>query len=143
MRLVLVIAFLYFIPLSILFKNYKNKRRTFIYGSMYIFVATTMVLTNIYTSFINELNNEFEQIVSRYEEAIVMLDNNKEESTEENELEKNENQIKEDEERIVPEEVDNIEDSLSLCLSLSPSLSVSLSLSLSLSPPLSLFLLTE
>ena len=36
MRWILVFLFLYFIPLIILFKNYNNLKRSFIYGSMYV-----------------------------------------------------------------------------------------------------------
>lgn len=50
MRWVLVFILLYLIPLTVLFKNYKNFKRACIYGSIYIVLSTTMVITNIYLS---------------------------------------------------------------------------------------------
>ncbi|MCC3869123.1 hypothetical protein [Terrisporobacter mayombei] len=50
MRWILVLILLYFIPLTVLFKNYKSFKRACIYGSIYIVLSTTMVITNIYLS---------------------------------------------------------------------------------------------
>lgn len=50
MRWILVFILLYLIPLTVLFKNYKNYKRACIYGSIYIILSTTMVITNIYLS---------------------------------------------------------------------------------------------
>ena len=44
MRWILVFLFLYVIPLVILFKNYNNLRRSFIYGSMYVVAVSTIVI---------------------------------------------------------------------------------------------------
>lgn len=41
---------LYLIPLIVLFKNYKSFKRACIYGSIYVILSTTMVITNIYLS---------------------------------------------------------------------------------------------
>ena len=46
MRWIIVFLFLYFIPLIVLFKNYNNIKRTFIYASMYTVLVTTIVITN-------------------------------------------------------------------------------------------------
>lgn len=50
MRWILVFILLYLIPLTVLFKNYKSFKRACIYGSIYIVLSTTMVITNIYLS---------------------------------------------------------------------------------------------
>lgn len=50
MRWILVFILLYLIPLTVLFKNYKNFKRACIYGSIYIVLATTIVISNIYLS---------------------------------------------------------------------------------------------
>lgn len=55
MRWIIVFLFLYFIPLIVLFKNYNNKKRSFIYASMYIILVTTIVITNIYMSGLNKI----------------------------------------------------------------------------------------
>ena len=55
MRWMLVFLFLYFIPLIVLFKNYSNVKRSFIYGSMYIMLVTTIVITNMYVSGLNKI----------------------------------------------------------------------------------------
>lgn len=50
MRWILVFILLYLIPLTVLFKNYKSLKRACIYGSIYVMLATTIVITNIYLS---------------------------------------------------------------------------------------------
>ena len=55
MRWIAVFLFLYFIPLIVLFKNYNNIKRSFIYASMYITLVTTIVITNIYISGLNQI----------------------------------------------------------------------------------------
>lgn len=50
MRWILVFILLYLIPLTVLFKNYKSFRRACIYGSVYVVLSTTIVITNIYLS---------------------------------------------------------------------------------------------
>lgn len=50
MRWILVFILLYLIPLTVLFKNYKSFRRACIYGSIYVVLSTTIVITNIYLS---------------------------------------------------------------------------------------------
>lgn len=55
MRWILVFLFLYLIPLVILFKNYNNLRRSFIYSSMYVVAVSTIVISNIYISGLNKI----------------------------------------------------------------------------------------
>ena len=55
MRWILVFIFLYAIPLIILFRNNKNLRRACIYGSTYIVLATTIVISNMYMSGLNKI----------------------------------------------------------------------------------------
>ena len=50
MRWVLVFILLYFIPLTVLFRNYKSFKRACIYGSIYVILSTTIVISNIYLS---------------------------------------------------------------------------------------------
>lgn len=55
MRWILVFLFLYFIPLIVLFKNYNNIKRSFLYGSTYIILVTSIVITNMYISGLNKI----------------------------------------------------------------------------------------
>ena len=55
MRWIIVFLFLYFIPLIVLFKNYNNIKRAFIYASMYTALVTTIVITNMYISGLNKI----------------------------------------------------------------------------------------
>lgn len=55
MRWIIVFLFLYFIPLIVLFKNYNNIKRAFIYASMYITLVTTIMITNMYVSGLNKI----------------------------------------------------------------------------------------
>ena len=41
---------LYLIPLTVLFRNYKSFKRACIYGSIYVILSTTIVISNIYLS---------------------------------------------------------------------------------------------
>ncbi len=55
MRWTVVFLFLYFIPILVLFKNYKSLRRSCIYGSIYVVLVTTIVTMNIYVSGLNKI----------------------------------------------------------------------------------------
>ena len=55
MRWIIVFLFLYFIPLIVLFKNYNNIKRSFIYASMYTALVTTIVIVNMYISGLNKI----------------------------------------------------------------------------------------
>ena len=46
----LVFILLYLIPLTVLFRNYKSFKRACIYGSIYVILSTTIVISNIYLS---------------------------------------------------------------------------------------------
>ena len=50
MRWVLVFILLYLIRLTVLFRNYKSFKRACIYGSIYVILSTTIVISNIYLS---------------------------------------------------------------------------------------------
>lgn len=60
MRWILVLVFLYIIPLWLLFKNNKNFKRCSIYGSMYTVVASVIVISNIYMSTVNKIESIME-----------------------------------------------------------------------------------
>lgn len=55
MRWILVFLFLYLIPLVTIFRNYKNFKRSCIYSSIYIVLVTSIVITNIYMSGLNKI----------------------------------------------------------------------------------------
>lgn len=55
MRWILVFVFLYLIPLIIVFKNYNNFKRSCIYSSIYVVLVTTIVISNIYMSGLNKI----------------------------------------------------------------------------------------
>lgn len=55
MRWILVFIFLYLIPLIIVFRNYKNFKRSCIYSSIYVVLVTTIVISNIYMSGLNKI----------------------------------------------------------------------------------------
>ncbi|WP_434798070.1 hypothetical protein [Terrisporobacter vanillatitrophus] len=57
MRWILVFILLYLIPLTVLFKNYKSFKRACIYGSIYVILSTTVVITNIYLSGVRVLED--------------------------------------------------------------------------------------
>ena len=50
MRCVLVFILLYLKPFTVLFRNYKSFKRACIYGSIYVILSTTIVISNIYLS---------------------------------------------------------------------------------------------
>ena len=50
MRWMLVFILLYLIPLTVLFRNYKSFKRACIYGSIYVILSTTIVISNMYLS---------------------------------------------------------------------------------------------
>ncbi len=83
MRWILVFILLYLIPLTVLFKNYKSFKRACIYGSIYVILSTTVVITNIYLSglkLIEEtLDYENELVLETYlDEYDVNLNSNEE-----------------------------------------------------------------
>lgn len=55
MRWILIFLFLYLIPIVVLFKNYKNFKRSCIYSSIYIVLATTIAISNMYMSGLNKI----------------------------------------------------------------------------------------
>ncbi|MCB4303489.1 hypothetical protein LGK37_08230 [Clostridioides difficile] len=55
MRWILVFIFLYLIPLVVIFRNYKNFKRSCIYSSIYVVLATTIMISNIYMSGLNKI----------------------------------------------------------------------------------------
>ena len=55
MRWILVFIILYLIPLTVLFRNYKKFSRACIYGCMYVVLATTLVISNMYISGIKKI----------------------------------------------------------------------------------------
>ena len=67
MRWILVFILLYLIPLTVLFKNYKSFKRACIYGSIYVILSTTMVITNIYLSGLRVLEDTLD-----YEDDLVL-----------------------------------------------------------------------
>ncbi len=108
MRWIAVFLFLYFIPLIVLFKNYNNIKRSFIYASMYITLVTTIVITNIYISGLNQIkeamhyqNYSFEK---EYIEESVSENKNVQDTSEIAKQEELEENIKDDSNNIVLEE---------------------------------------
>lgn len=57
MRWILVFIFLYLIPLIIVFRNYNNFKRSCIYSSIYVVLVTTIVISNIYMSGLNKIED--------------------------------------------------------------------------------------
>lgn len=55
MRWILVFIFLYLIPLIVLFRNNKILKKACIYGGIYTVLATTIVISNIYMSGLNKI----------------------------------------------------------------------------------------
>lgn len=55
MRLFLVVLFLYLIPITALFLNHKNFKRTCVYGSIYTVLITSIAITNVYISGLNQI----------------------------------------------------------------------------------------
>lgn len=72
MRWILVFIFLYLIPLVILFRNYKNKKRSLVYSSIYVVLMTLIVICNIYMSGLKRI----EESMDKYRAVQVQVDNN-------------------------------------------------------------------
>ncbi|SCH97929.1 MULTISPECIES: hypothetical protein [unclassified Romboutsia] len=72
MRWILVFIFLYVIPLIILFRNYKNLKRSCIYGSIYVVLVTTIAISNVYMSGLSKIEESLyyknSDIDQRYKE---------------------------------------------------------------------------
>lgn len=68
MRWILVFIFLYLIPLIIVFKNYNNFKRSCIYSSIYVVLVTSIVITNVYMSGLNKIEEAmyYQRYVSEY-----------------------------------------------------------------------------
>ncbi len=60
MRWALVILILYILPIVILFKNKKDFKRSSIYGCIYTVVASVIVISNIYISTLNKMEDILE-----------------------------------------------------------------------------------
>ena len=60
MRWALVILILYILPVLILFKYRGDFKRSSIYGSIYVVVASVIVITNIYISTLNKIESMLE-----------------------------------------------------------------------------------
>lgn len=84
MRWILVFIFLYLIPLIVIFRNYKNFRRSCIYSSIYVVLATTIMISNIYMSGLNKIKESmyYHNYISddMYDEKYVSNFNEKEDS---------------------------------------------------------------
>ncbi|WP_027702848.1 hypothetical protein [Metaclostridioides mangenotii] len=72
MRWILVFIFLYLIPLVILFRNYKNKKRSLVYSSIYVVLMTLIVISNIYMSGLKRI----EESMEKYRAVEVQVNNN-------------------------------------------------------------------
>ncbi|MCC0697074.1 MULTISPECIES: MSCRAMM family adhesin SdrC [unclassified Clostridioides] len=83
MRWILVFIFLYLIPLIVIFRNYKNFKRSCIYSSIYVVLATTIMISNIYMSGLNKIKESmyYHNYISdeTYDEKYVSNFNEKEE----------------------------------------------------------------
>lgn len=60
MRWALVILILYILPIVILFKNKKDFKRASLYGCIYMVVASVIVISNIYISTLNKMEDILE-----------------------------------------------------------------------------------
>ncbi|MCC0645634.1 MULTISPECIES: hypothetical protein [unclassified Clostridioides] len=84
MRWILVFIFLYLIPLIVIFRNYKNFKRSCIYSSIYVVLATTIMISNIYMSGLNKIKESmyYHNYISdeTYDEKYVSNFNEKEDS---------------------------------------------------------------
>ncbi len=107
MRWILVLLILYIIPLIILFKNYNSFRRSCIYGSAYIVLVTTIVISNIYISGLNKIRD-----VMYYKNHLLESDyqpsknavNNEESKLEENKQNESKNENEDEDEVYKPME---------------------------------------
>ncbi|MEF9991599.1 MAG: hypothetical protein RR765_05855, partial [Peptostreptococcaceae bacterium] len=57
MRWALVILILYVLPVGILFKYKENFKRASIYASIYVVIASVIVISNIYISTLNKIES--------------------------------------------------------------------------------------
>lgn len=120
MRWILVFIILYLIPLVVIFRNYKSFRRACIYGSIYVTLATTIVITNIYLSGLKvieetldvEDNRTLETYIDKYESDNYTDESkndleSKEENNDDNKIDEESNgkTISENEKKDVSEEV--------------------------------------
>ncbi|MGO1041878.1 hypothetical protein ACTPEO_04005 [Clostridioides difficile] len=84
MRWILVFIFLYLIPLIVIFRNYKNFKRSCIYSSIYVVLATTIMISNIYMSGLNKIKESmyYHNYISdeTYDEKYVSNFNEKEDN---------------------------------------------------------------
>lgn len=94
MRWILVFIFLYLIPLVVIFRNYKNFKRSCIYSSIYVVLATTIMISNIYMSGLNKIKESmyYHNYISdeTYDEKYVSNFNEKESTDLKQNKEKNE-----------------------------------------------------
>lgn len=94
MRWILVFIFLYLIPLVVIFRNYKNFKRSCIYSSIYVVLATTIMISNIYMSGLNKIKESmyYHNYISdeTYDEKYVSNFNEKESDDLKKNKEKNE-----------------------------------------------------
>lgn len=94
MRWILVFIFLYLIPLVVIFRNYKNFKRSCIYSSIYVVLATTIMISNIYMSGLNKIKESmyYHNYISdeTYDEKYVSNFNEKESADLKQNKEKNE-----------------------------------------------------
>ncbi len=75
MRWILVFIILYLIPLTVLFRNYKKFSRACIYGCMYVVLATTLVISNMYISGIKKIEQDTKSaFVVSYNDSDLSLD---------------------------------------------------------------------
>ncbi|MGL5711484.1 MAG: hypothetical protein ACRCXT_10845 [Paraclostridium sp.] len=74
MRWILVVLFLYIIPIWMVFKNYKNFKRSSIYASIYTVVVSVIVISNIYISTLNKIEEIIEYRVYASDEKYTVLE---------------------------------------------------------------------
>lgn len=105
MRWILVFIFLYLIPLIVIFRNYKNFKRSCIYSSIYVVLATTIMISNIYMSGLNKIKESmyYHNYISdeTYDEKYVSNFNEKED--------KDLKQDKKDSKELNNKNVDNVD----------------------------------
>ena len=126
MRWMLVFLFLYLIPLIILFRNYKNFKRSCIYGSIYVVLATTIVISNMYMSGLNKIKEALyyqnyasderykDRYVSNFDKQYKKDENNKKDDKKEAKDtvdKKSENNIESNNENEVAQKLEEVPDS--------------------------------
>ncbi len=99
MRWILVFLFLYLIPIITLFRNYKGFKRSCIYSCIYTVLITTIVISNIYVSGLNNIKNIIyykNSALNDYEEnALAYKEEIKEVSKQVDEISKNNEEVSE------------------------------------------------